>query len=105
MSYLTHAHTIILVYLGGFIDLTQAQYAFWSGGPLGCRALSQELDALDGALNWLGTSTFHAQHHHDEGHNYRFYFVVWDRLLGTPVPDYVGRHGERLSGKAEHESK
>ena len=38
----------------------------------------------------IGTSTFHAQHHRDVEHNFGFYTVVWDRLLGTLSPGYDG---------------
>jgi sterol desaturase/sphingolipid hydroxylase (fatty acid hydroxylase superfamily) len=40
------------------------------------------------ALRFVGTSTFHAQHHADPTHNFGFYTVVWDRLFGTIHPDY-----------------
>jgi sterol desaturase/sphingolipid hydroxylase (fatty acid hydroxylase superfamily) len=36
----------------------------------------------------IGTSTFHAQHHQDVHHNFGFYTVVWDRLLGTLSTEY-----------------
>lgn len=34
-------------------------------------------------LRHVGTSTFHAGHHQDAGHNFGFYTLVWDRLFGT----------------------
>jgi sterol desaturase/sphingolipid hydroxylase (fatty acid hydroxylase superfamily) len=40
-------------------------------------------------LRSVSTSTFHAEHHADRGHNYGFYLTVWDRLLGTLSPDYT----------------
>lgn len=39
-------------------------------------------------LRALSTSTFHAQHHQDPQHNFGFYLVLWDRLLGTLSPRY-----------------
>jgi len=36
----------------------------------------------------ISTSTFHAEHHHDKGHNFGFYTVLWDRLFGTLSPQY-----------------
>ena len=39
-------------------------------------------------LRQISTSTFHAQHHLDPHHNYGFYLLVWDRLLGTLAPRY-----------------
>jgi sterol desaturase/sphingolipid hydroxylase (fatty acid hydroxylase superfamily) len=44
-------------------------------------------------LRELGTSTFHAQHHQDPGHNFGFYTLIWDRLFGTLFPDYDARFG------------
>ena len=43
------------------------------------------------ALRFLGTSTFHAQHHADPRHNFGFYTVIWDRLFGTIHPGYEER--------------
>jgi sterol desaturase/sphingolipid hydroxylase (fatty acid hydroxylase superfamily) len=40
-------------------------------------------------LRYIATSTFHAEHHLDRSHNYGFYLVIWDRLLGTISPTYA----------------
>lgn len=40
-------------------------------------------------LRYISTSTFHAEHHMDKGHNYGFYTLIWDRLFGTLSPDYL----------------
>jgi sterol desaturase/sphingolipid hydroxylase (fatty acid hydroxylase superfamily) len=40
-------------------------------------------------LRYLGTSTFHAGHHHDRQVNFGFYTLVWDRLFGTLDPAYA----------------
>jgi sterol desaturase/sphingolipid hydroxylase (fatty acid hydroxylase superfamily) len=45
-------------------------------------------------LRQVGTSTFHAQHHQDIGHNFGFYTLIWDRLFGTLVPDYDAQFGQ-----------
>ncbi|HLY25414.1 MAG TPA: sterol desaturase family protein [Aggregatilineales bacterium] len=37
----------------------------------------------------ISTSTFHAEHHQDKGHNFGFYTLIWDRLFGTLSPDYL----------------
>lgn len=37
----------------------------------------------------ITTSTFHAVHHRDAEHNFGFYTLIWDRLLGTVAPGYV----------------
>ncbi|WP_342328230.1 sterol desaturase family protein [Pedobacter sp. FW305-3-2-15-E-R2A2] len=34
-------------------------------------------------LKYLGTSSFHHQHHQDIDHNFGFYTSIWDRLFGT----------------------
>jgi sterol desaturase/sphingolipid hydroxylase (fatty acid hydroxylase superfamily) len=34
-------------------------------------------------LKYLGTSTFHHQHHQDVHYNFGFYTTLWDRLFGT----------------------
>ena len=39
-------------------------------------------------INYISTSTFHAEHHVDKDHNYGFYTLIWDRLFGTISPDY-----------------
>lgn len=37
---------------------------------------------------WINTSTAHAAHHGKGRHNYSFYFMFWDRLMGTVDPLY-----------------
>jgi len=49
-------------------------------------------------IRYISTSTFHAEHHMDAGHNFGFYTLIWDRLFGTLSPDYLddftnARHG------------
>lgn len=51
---------------------------FWARAPL---------------LQYISTSTFHAQHHHDAGHNFGFYTLIWDRLFGTLAPRYADDFG------------
>jgi sterol desaturase/sphingolipid hydroxylase (fatty acid hydroxylase superfamily) len=52
----------------------------------------------------VATTTFHARHHLDQGHNFGFYTVVWDRLFGTLAPDYEASFArpqeEAMSGAA-----
>lgn len=48
-------------------------------------------------LRQIGTSTFHAGHHHNVRHNFGFYTIFWDRLFGTLEPAYdhvFGRFSE-----------
>ncbi|MDC8785885.1 sterol desaturase family protein [Roseateles koreensis] len=37
---------------------------------------------------WVNTSTAHAAHHGQGRYNYGFYFMFWDRLMGTTDPKY-----------------
>ncbi len=41
-------------------------------------------------LKYLGSATFHWQHHQHEGYNFGFYTSVWDRLFGTLAPPAAG---------------
>ncbi|MBK7616905.1 MAG: hypothetical protein IPJ08_21580 [Burkholderiales bacterium] len=36
---------------------------------------------------WINTSTSHATHHLRGHHNYSFYFLFWDRWMGTLAPE------------------
>jgi len=40
-------------------------------------------------VNYVSTSTFHAEHHMDKDHNYGFYTLIWDKLFGTLSPEYM----------------
>lgn len=42
-------------------------------------------------LRWVGTSTFHAEHHEHPRYNFGFYTLLWDKLFGTLDPDYERR--------------
>jgi sterol desaturase/sphingolipid hydroxylase (fatty acid hydroxylase superfamily) len=53
--------------------------ASWAGRPL---------------LRNIAGASFHAQHHQDAGHNFGFYTLLWDRLLGTLRPDYERHYGQ-----------
>jgi lathosterol oxidase len=52
-------------------------------------------------LNWIKNpvlknfagGSFHAQHHQDANHNFGFYTLIWDRLLGTLRLDYEQNYG------------
>jgi Delta7-sterol 5-desaturase len=45
-------------------------------------------------LRNIAGASFHAQHHQDVGHNFGFYTLFWDRLLGTLRPDYERHYGQ-----------
>jgi sterol desaturase/sphingolipid hydroxylase (fatty acid hydroxylase superfamily) len=47
-------------------------------------------------LKHIGTSTFHAGHHHDRHGNFGFYTLIWDRLFGTLHAGYGERFGRSL---------
>lgn len=41
---------------------------------------------------WINTATAHNWHHASARHNYSFYFLFWDRLMGTLDPEYDRRY-------------
>jgi sterol desaturase/sphingolipid hydroxylase (fatty acid hydroxylase superfamily) len=41
---------------------------------------------------WINTSVAHNHHHASARHNYGYYFLIWDRLLGSIDPDYDRRY-------------
>jgi len=46
-------------------------------------------------LKYLGTSTFHAEHHEHPSYNFGFYTLIWDKLFGTLDPDYDQRFSQK----------
>jgi Delta7-sterol 5-desaturase len=66
--------------------------AFGTVGHLGVEPLPRRF-ASTPVLGYLAGASFHAQHHQDEGHNFGFYTLVWDRLFGTIRPDYADSFG------------
>lgn len=51
-------------------------------GHLGIEPLPERWRQL-AFIRWLGSSTFHHDHHRDVERNFGFYTTVWDRLFGT----------------------
>jgi len=51
-------------------------------GHLGIEPLPRKIRDLP-VIKYLGTSTFHHNHHLDVEHNFGFYTSIWDRLLKT----------------------
>lgn len=45
-------------------------------------------------LKYLGTSTFHAEHHEHPNYNFGFYTLIWDKTFGTLDPEYDRRFSE-----------
>jgi Delta7-sterol 5-desaturase len=55
-------------------------------------------------LRWINTSTFHNLHHSSFKGNYGLMFRLWDRLLGTELPDYESKflnRGTALTSSSE----
>lgn len=51
-------------------------------GHLGIEPLPRHLRNMP-LIKYIGTSTFHHNHHEDVQYNFGFYTSIWDRLLGT----------------------
>ena len=51
---------------------------------------------------WLNTSVAHNAHHERARHNYGFYFLFWDRWMGTLDPDYETHFREKARGSGPH---
>jgi lathosterol oxidase len=52
-------------------------------------------------IRWIGTSTFHAEHHEHRVFNFGFYTLLWDRLFGTLDPDYRRRFASAVEPSGE----
>jgi sterol desaturase/sphingolipid hydroxylase (fatty acid hydroxylase superfamily) len=50
-------------------------------------------------LRWIGTSTFHAEHHEHPRYNFGFYTLIWDKLFGTLDPEYDTRFSRQPGGR------
>jgi Delta7-sterol 5-desaturase len=55
-------------------------------------------------LRWMNTSTFHNMHHTSSKGNYGLMFRLWDRLLGTELPNYESTFRERASAAPRSEA-
>lgn len=55
---------------------------FGLAGHLGIEPLPEKLRQWP-VIKYLGTSTFHHDHHQDIQHNFGFYTSIWDRLFNT----------------------
>jgi sterol desaturase/sphingolipid hydroxylase (fatty acid hydroxylase superfamily) len=86
---------VISVYSASWMGMSiylALNVAFGTVGHLGVEPLPRAW-ARRRILRHVAGSSFHAQHHADVGHNYGFYTLVWDRLLGTLRPDYDTVYG------------
>lgn len=55
---------------------------FGLAGHLGLEPLPARIREQP-VIRYLGTSTFHHNHHKDVAYNFGFYTSIWDRLMGT----------------------
>jgi sterol desaturase/sphingolipid hydroxylase (fatty acid hydroxylase superfamily) len=55
---------------------------FGAAGHLGMEPLPEKVRQLP-VIRYLGTSTFHHNHHQDVQYNFGFYTSIWDRLFRT----------------------
>lgn len=46
---------------------------------------------------WVNTSVAHNTHHAKARYNYSWYFLFWDRMMGTLDPKYAERYRQRVS--------
>ena len=58
---------------------------FGLAGHLGIEPLPSRFRNMP-LIKYIGTSTFHHDHHRDIQYNFGFYTSIWDRLLGTHKP-------------------
>ena len=49
---------------------------------------------------WINTSVAHNAHHDQARYNYGFYFLFWDRWMGTLDPSYEAKYREKVRGVA-----
>ena len=49
---------------------------------------------------WINTSVAHNAHHEKARHNFGFYFLFWDRWMGTLAPDYEACYHEKLAAQS-----
>jgi lathosterol oxidase len=81
---------VITVYTSSWLGIAlylAFNLAFGLIGHLGVEPLPASWIAIP-IVREVSTSTFHAEHHLDAGHNFGFYTLVWDRLFGTISPAY-----------------
>lgn len=71
----TFNFTAVIIYLA-------ANVLFGIIGHLGFEPLPARIQNML-PFKFLGTSTFHHNHHTDVQHNFGFYTIIWDRLFGT----------------------
>ncbi len=73
--------------LAGLLAYLTLNIAFGTLGHSGVEPLPAWFKNIP-ILKYLGTSTFHAEHHEHPGYNFGFYTLVWDKVFGTLDPEY-----------------
>jgi sterol desaturase/sphingolipid hydroxylase (fatty acid hydroxylase superfamily) len=72
----------------GILAYLALNLVFGTLGHLGVEPFPKSWARLP-VLRYLGSSTFHADHHQDGRVNFGFYTTIWDRLFGTIGPRTV----------------
>jgi Delta7-sterol 5-desaturase len=88
--------TVISIYHASWLGMSSylmLNIFFGAVGHLGVEPFPPAWVGRPLLRNFAGGS-FHAQHHQDMRHNFGFYTLFWDRLLGTLRPDYEQNYGQ-----------
>lgn len=84
--------------LAGLLTYLTLNIAFGTLGHSGVEPFPSWLRKVP-ILRYVGTSTFHAEHHEHPAYNFGFYTLYWDKLFGTLDPEY----DQRFSRETEPE--
>lgn len=87
--------TVISIYPASWLGMSiylVLNVCFGTVGHLGVEPFPQTW-ARRPVLRHFAGGSFHAQHHQELSHNFGFYTLCWDRLLGTLRPDYEQQYG------------
>lgn len=76
--------------LAGLLAYLTLNVAFGTLGHSGVEPFPPWFKSVP-VLKYLGTSTFHAEHHEHPAYNFGFYTLLWDKLFGTLDPEYDQR--------------
>jgi len=50
-------------------------------------------------VRWINTSVAHNAHHDGARYNFGFYFLFWDRWMGTLDPSYETKYRHSLAAE------
>jgi len=79
--------------VGGLVAYLVLNVLFGTLGHSGVEPFPAKLRSVP-ILKYVGTSTFHAEHHERPGYNFGFYTLIWDKLFGTLDPEYDKRYAQ-----------